>query len=545
MAEVANPKIRYAKIKRPIIKKKKRTSMDAPDAKKKVGAMILCDGSYLEDKMCGGIAGVLSIIEPGKPPVEIEFDAMSFGARTSVVVELYAISAGVKALKDYMAEHNVDVSEIQVYSDSKWGMVGYERMKNGESYYPAYTPGLRMLDNSLAPLKDAKLSFTHVKAHQDDSIANYIERRHNQVDVRASKRAHEALGYLKAPSKNKAYAAMLPANIESEEKCVELHNLGYAMAKEGLLARALFDGTTEKVTSHPFIDGIKAACIEDNRPLGELLKDVTEYTPLTYGQANYRVKNTSMEDFVYRAIASGIETVKLKKLQADARRQGKPTDERRIVEPYRIQPNNDNAGYAGEAVRLLHGRSKMQGYQKINQPPFMTLSRFVIDMTQTVSSSPRDSENNPSTRGDWIRKVKAFHENARVPVFSSPTPAYAQERTAKNRLFPCDESVLKASIIDVLDDYMSVMSPNQVEMKISEALKSYGLVANPENIRSAVNKNASVESVAERMLLSCVPSVKVGVPIMQVPNSTVNMDNVPSVDNTDEADLDIGHKRKR
>ena len=92
---------------------------------------------------------------------------------------------------------------------------------------------------------------------------------------------------------------------------------------------------------------------------------------------------------------------------------------------------------------------------------------------------------------------------------------------------------------------MSVMSPNQVEMKISEALKSYGLVANPENIRSAVNKNASVESVAERMLLSCVPSVKVGVPIMQVPNSTVNMDNVPSVDNTDEADLDIGHKRKR
>lgn len=524
-----NPKIRYGTIKRPIIKKKPVTT-----GRQKIGALIVCDGSFLEDRLCGGIAGTVSIIEPGKPPKEIEFDSVVYGAKNSVVVELYAISAAIKKLKIHASDNNLDVSEIQIFSDSKWGMTGYEKMKNGEYFYPQITPGLKKLDKGLSSFPDTQVSMNYVRAHQNDDVANYIERRHNQIDVRASKNAHIASGYVEKPSKSNAYSAMLPAVVENEKERVELHNLGYAMAKEKLIARVLFDGTSEKVENHPFLDGIRAATSEDGVEYDNWVLDVTEYTPASHTQHQNRLKHGTMEDFCYRRVAAGIETAKLKAARHEARQSGKEfPDKRRYVEPYRIAINTDNAAMAGESVRLLHGRSKLAAFQRVNIPPFMTLTKFVVDMTGTMSAPSSNPSVTPKTRGDWVRKMKDMHSGARVPVLSNVQAAFAQERSAKAHLFSCDEALLKETITDVLEDYMGVLSPEQIESKINAALGGVGINASSSAIKSAVCQASIVDLVADRILSSCAPTSCVG----QAPEGpTANSEPVEAMDFAHEAD---------
>lgn len=487
---------------------KKKASRLPKNPKPPLGAMIICDGSFLEDKMCGGIAGTLRLIEPGKPYRDVEFNATVFGARSSVVVELYAISAGVQLLSNYAKKNGFHVKELHVFSDSKWGMGGYERMKNGESYYPAYTPGLKMLANALKPLGDMMPRFTHVKAHVSANNANRIERWHNEIDLRASKQSHEALAQLNRPVKGNAYGALLPAQV-SPEKAVDLSNMGYALAKEGMFARVVFDGAKDDVTSHPFIDGVQKAADELGVPLSSVYHDSTEYKPKAFGQNGSRLRNGTMEDFAYRTIASGIATDELKREQKAAYNAGeKPRDTRRIVQPFRIQTNNNNAALAGEAVHLLHGENHLKKIYKPGDSPFNSLSQFVLDMSDSASPG-RKGALNPTTRGDWLMQMRGLHEHAQIPVLNTVKAAFVSNPKARVHVMTDHVEALKDDLLSELEEYMDVLTPQQIAGKVEDILGRYDMKADEGLIKQAVNTNnaTSPEKATSKIMESSLPSV--------------------------------------
>ncbi|MEG3764933.1 hypothetical protein [Alteromonas sp. 14N.309.X.WAT.G.H12] len=491
-----------------------------------LGAMIICDGSYLEDKMCGGIAGTLRLIEPGKPYRDIEFNATTFGARNSVVVELYAISRGVQLLSQYAKENGFHVKELHVFSDSKWGMGGYERMKRGESYYPAYTPGLKMLSNALKTLGDIMPRFTHVKAHVATSNASRIERWHNEIDLRASKQSHEALSQFNHPTQNNAYGALLPSVVDPEQ-AVDVSNMAYALAKEGMFARVVFDGSREEDATHPFIQGVSRAADELGKPLRALYFDATEYTPKVFGQNGARVRNGTMEDFAYRTIASGLATEELKEKQKALYNAGRePKDKRRIVQPFTIKTNNNDAAMVAESVQLLHGKHELKKYYSTNQTPFNSMSQFLLDMSGTVSLSKKGAMSS-RTRADWLILVKNMHKHARVPVLKNVKSVFLSFPNAREHIMPGTASVLNETLLPILQEYMSVLTPQQITNEVVHTLNAHDLKADMELIRQVVNTNnaTSPESAAQRIVDSCLPKeIRFALPV----DESVRMSPAPN-----------------
>ncbi|APD92106.1 MAG: hypothetical protein CBC55_02070 [Gammaproteobacteria bacterium TMED95] len=483
--------------------KKKQNS---GNTKPPLGAMIICDGSYLSEKMVGGIAGTLRIIEPGKPYQDLEYNASTFGVKSSVVVELYAIAAGVQLLSKYAKKNGFHVKELHVFSDSKWGMGGYERMKRGEPYYPAYTPGLKMLSNALKTIGDFMPNFTHVKAHVPNSQANRIERWHNEIDIRAGKQSHNALAQLNRPSKGESYGALLPLSV-SKEDSVDLFNMGYAFAKEGLNARVVFDDANEEVSSHPFIDGVHRAASELGKPASTLYQDFTEYNAKSYGQNGARVKNGSMEDFAYRTVAASMASDELKRTQREAYQKGKvPSNQKEAIEPFSIQTNNDNAAMAGEVMMLLHGGSSLQKVYRHGVSPFDEMSQFVLDMTHKASPG-REWALNPSTRSDWLLQVKGLHANAQIPVLKTPKAAFVNTPNVRRHIEINDQSILKEELISELDEYMEALTPSQLSTFVQDKLAHYQLKADESLIRQVVNTNnaTSPEAAADKIIADCLP----------------------------------------
>lgn len=471
-----------------------------------LGAMIICDGSYHPEKMVGGFSGTLRIIEPGKPYKDLEYNASSFGVKNSVVVELYAIAAGVQLLAKYAKKNGFHVKELHVFSDSKWGMGGYERMKRGEAYYPSYTPGIKMLSNALKTIGDFMPNFTHVKAHVPHAQANRIERWHNEIDVRAGKQSHNALAQLSRPSKGEAYGLLLPLSLNKEDS-VNLNNMGYAFAKEGLRARVVFDGAEEEVSEHPFLDGVQRAADELGKPASTLYQDLTEYEPRSFGQNGARVRNGSIEDFAYRSVAASIATDKLKRTQHSAYQRGStPSNEDAAIAPFSIQINNHDAAMAGEAMKLLHGDKTLQKVYRHGVSPFDEMSQFVLDMTNKASPG-RLWALEPATRSDWLLQVKGLHAQAQIPILKNPKAAFVNNPSARRHVGMQDSAILKEELICELDEYMEALTPTQLTTIVQDKLASFQLKADENLIRQVVNTNnaTSPEDAASKIIADCLP----------------------------------------
>lgn len=402
---------------------------------------IMCDASHHTKLKLGGYAGVIHI-KDGLDEWSEDYSGVAADSLDSNEAEMIAISAGFDKARRIIKKEDLSVDGLFAYTDSKFCVDQYDLALSKKKTSKRHQSAIRKMMQSIPKVDGSgKLIINHVKGHVKKEFASPLEKIHNIIDKRAVYARKKAQHHIFKPnlSGSKHYGVSLPANPRAWQR-EEFKQLGYAYAKDGLLARVAMSGNVkEGDLSHPYLEGIAQAAKElgvDPNSLFELKK---------YSKSGGLYNGTEGLDRV-------LTRHHLNESNVDSR--GVNFD----LIPYQ---------FAGVASRIMFG----QQHPKLMNTTSPTgrvepASKFVLNLFEG-----NQEKDEPMYTGEWLN---AFMKHVDMPYVEGLTLAMNGLELTPNNTLKDPDRELKKMINEVVVDYFDELTPKQIVNEIMDSMSALG-----------------------------------------------------------------------
>jgi ribonuclease HI len=321
-----------------------------------MNAIIMCDASFDLNYGLSGYAGVVSI---KNKKIKENYQGSFAGLKSSNEAELNAIYEGLKLIVKHTTKDK-PITSVNIFSDSQNSI---DRLKNKNKNLKKSRLEHFLLKQIREIYDDLgiKVFYHHVKAHQKDSKATVLEKRHNAIDkqaYRVLKEKRKTIDNASQRSKSSSKYGVIVDSEPSKRMNVAYNKLGYELASSGLSARVVMQGKRKNLTEHPFYLGVKEYAMKAGLNTCDLITQV-------------HWKNEVVPGFTDRMFGcQGMDSCLLKS--------------HKKTTGIRISEKNSEANRSGATSRLIFGyQSKIQKSEVAKSDYNDKPARFILDLSMS------------------------------------------------------------------------------------------------------------------------------------------------------------------
>jgi ribonuclease HI len=399
-------------------------------------AILICDASYNSVLRLGGYAGGI-VIREGEQESSTLYHGIAADSSDCTDSEMQAIGSGLKKLNDIIKTQQLEITEVQIYTDSEPSQKQYARFKDQQKHHPKYTKVLSFIDANIKKLPTKNVAIDHVKAHVDNRLASPLEQLHNMVDRSAVSARMRAQNHLHTPyvKKSRHYGVAVSREY-SDDEAAKLEVIGRTYAEKGFIARIALIGKSDVPDiEHPIIKGIMANAKE---------RGVNAFS--LFDVQKGRLGGGLIEG------CSGMDMALVRQAWKDAGNHVRDAD-----------VFIDKDYNAGMASRLIYGP---QYAGPFNQTHFTgrteEASRFILNLT------PSEQQKKLVSADGWLNMFMPYVD---IPYYKNINSALNISLNKGVELISMGDSALMVAVKDCLVTYHEQIEPEQLYHKIEDLIK--------------------------------------------------------------------------